>query len=211
MSDVVAITIHQPYASLVAHGVKEWETRPYPPAGWPDIPDGVRRMPGARVEPGQTVLIHASSKRPAIKTLDRFTDITGEPRALGASAWLDCAYHAVIPTPLGAVIATARITDVVPIAECDWRSDHICLPWSGELTHHSPMDWPHADGGTEHDITNQLPYGDWRPGRWAWRMEVVGRLAEPLSARGSQGVWRPDPALIAGVRAARITQEERHG
>lgn len=55
--DVVAITVDQPYASLIAHGIKEWETRPYPPAGWPGIPEGQRRMPGVRVEPGQEVLI----------------------------------------------------------------------------------------------------------------------------------------------------------
>lgn len=234
----VALTIHQPYASLLAHGIKKWETRPHPPAGWPGIPEGTRRMPGCRVEPGETVLIHAAAKRPTIKTLDRFTDITGEPRAQGAHAWLDCAYHAVIPTPLSAVVATARILDVVPIAECDWHSNHICLPWSGELTHHSPMDEPH-DNQTEHDISNQLPYGEWTPGRWAWRLGDVRLLDEPVReypvpvddagcsisycfgatgaemeqypickgcnydgtsmvpVRGRQGVWRPDPALVA--------------
>jgi hypothetical protein len=234
----VALTIHQPYPSLIAHGVKEWETRPHPPAGWSGIPEGTRRMPGCRVEPGETVLIHAAAKRPVHLSRvgewfvhSRFTEPESGPeiRRLGSvhnGELVPDRYERglAIPMPLGAVVATARILDVVPIAECDWHSNHICLPWSGELTHHSPMDEPH-DNQTEHDISDQLPYGEWTPGRWAWRLGDVRKLDEPVReylkpcgignqcwgedccpsplhggvvpVRGRQGVWRPAPALVA--------------
>ena len=41
---------------------------------------------------------------------------------------------------------------------------------------------PHADW----DISDQLPYGDWRPGRWAWRLTD----AEPVQSRPAPEVTR---------------------
>lgn len=32
-------------------------------------------------------------------------------------------------------------------------------------------------------------FGDWRPGRYAWRCENSRPLREPLPARGAQGIW----------------------
>lgn len=32
-------------------------------------------------------------------------------------------------------------------------------------------------------------FGDFTPGRWAWRLEDVRPLAEPLAARGRLGIW----------------------
>jgi hypothetical protein len=32
-------------------------------------------------------------------------------------------------------------------------------------------------------------YGDWQPGRWAWRVSDPVVLPEPKPARGQQGVW----------------------
>ena len=251
----VALTIHQPWASLIAHGIKVWETRPHPPAGWPGIAEGVRRVPGCRVEPGETVLIHAGTKRPehlsrvgewAIHSQFTEPDSGPEIRRLGSvhNGELVPDRHErglAIPIPLGAVVATARITDVVPIVDhagCRDGSPHVCLGFYGALAH-SKLHEPWPDGETEHDISDQLPYGEWTPGRWAWRLGDVRKLDEPLReypvpvdsagcstsycfgatgaemeqdpickgcnydgtrmvpVRGRQGVWRPDPALIA--------------
>ena len=36
--------------------------------------------------------------------------------------------------------------------------------------------------------------GDWTPGRFAWEFEVVKSLqAEPIPARGMQGLWEWEP------------------
>ena len=227
----VAINVDQPYASLIAHGIKEWETRPYPPAGWPGIPEGQRRMPGVRVEPGQEVLI--VSNRSMAKgwacwlsawnddDADRLNLMESLGWTLDESANGDGWCKVWKPSvPLGAVVAVARITDVVPITKCSGEH-HVCNSPSDVLLHHSPLHEPHADGETEHDISDQLPYGDWSPGRWAWRLDDVRRLTEPVTeyrvewdrswtppstkptpVRGRQGVWRPDPALVEAVERA---------
>lgn len=228
--DTLAISVYQPHASLIAHGVKGWETRPAPPAGWPGLPDGTSRMPGCRVTPEDELLIVSGKKRPSITHLPGFTDITGEPRAEGNEcAWLDVRSYpnTVLPLSFGAVVAVARVTDVVPITH---YSDN-------EHDYQDFIDWfPTEALGPEGlvlfrercsgpDISDQLPYGDWTPGRWAWRLEVT-RLREPVTThlcprcggwgscddcglcrgegdvpvRGRQGVWRPDPALVVTVR-----------
>lgn len=189
MSDVLAINVDQPYASLLAHGITNWLTAAEPP------PDGV-------------------------------TD----------AEWLIVS---------GAVLGVGRVLDVLPIvphAGCRDGSPHVCIGSYGMLAH-SKLHEPWPDGETEHDISDQLPYGDWSPGRWAWRMEVrrldppvreydcpecerwcevlvsnavghdridlpkhspLGGDGRPcpgvLPVRGRQGVWRPDPALVAVVR-----------
>jgi hypothetical protein len=43
-------------------------------------------------------------------------------------------------------------------------------------------------------------------GLWCWVLADVQRLAEPVSCRGYQGLWNPDPHTILAVRA-QMTQE----
>lgn len=232
----VALTIHQPYASLIAHGVKEWETRPHPPAGWPGISDGTRRQPGCRVEPGALVLIHAAVKPPRLQrhvgpwlldsTFDRLRMTKTIPASENGGLF---ASHHTIWLPLGAVVATARITDVVPIDVVPYPHGMDRWVWAppGRLDYCQLVYHEDYGGVGEHpvDISDQLPYGEWTPGRWAWRLGDVRKLDEPVReylkpcgignqcwgedccpsplhggvvpVRGRQGVWRPAPALVA--------------
>lgn len=41
--------------------------------------------------------------------------------------------------------------------------------------------------------------GDWQPGRYAWRLEDVHRLSEPLQLKGRQGMWTLPPDVAAEV------------
>lgn len=44
------------------------------------------------------------------------------------------------------------------------------------------------------DVTEeQRAFGDWRVGRWAWRLDVSKRFAEPIMVSGKQGLWEFDP------------------
>ncbi|MEK9724714.1 MAG: hypothetical protein VW405_14685 [Rhodospirillaceae bacterium] len=232
----VAINVDQPYASLIAHGIKEWETRPYPPAGWPGIPEGQRRMPGVRVEPGQEVLI--VSNRSMAKgwacwlsawnddDADRLNLMESLGWTLDESANGDGWCKVWKPSvPLGAVVAVARITDVVPIDVVPYPHGMDRWVWAppGRLDYCQLVYHEDYGGWGEHpaDISDQLPYGDWTPGRWAWRLDDVRRLTEPVTeyrvewdrswtppstkptpVRGRQGVWRPDPALVEAVERA---------
>ena len=41
----------------------------------------------------------------------------------------------------------------------------------------------------------ELVFGDYSPGRWAWRIEHVEALPQPVPARGRQGIWEWTPAM----------------
>lgn len=253
-ADPVAITVHQPHASLLAHEIKLWETRPHPPAGWPGIPEGVRRMPGCRIEPGQEVWVHSAARLG--REMDGPAGMIGTADKPMAVWWTVHRHDQIMvkhgvgfgtdadvyDLPLGAVLSRHRVTDVVPIvAEWDMAALAPYMRPMRSMLVHRVTDADNTDEA--HDISDQLPYGDWTPGRWAWRMELIERLETPVSeyavpaenagcsvsycagangwsgpeypicdgcnadgtrmapVRGRQGVWRPDPALVAAVRS----------
>ena len=126
-----ALTLWQPWASLIVLGHKRFETR-----SWKT--DGLI---------GERIAIHAA-KRPAedmnSKLLNELAALELEPAFL----------------PLGAVVGTGVTTDFC-------RTELIA------------PDLP----------ASELAFGDYSPGRWAWRIEDVEALPEPIPARGRQGIW----------------------
>lgn len=184
-----AIWLRQPWATLVAIGVKEWETRGAPPNG-PMRPDGVRGMPGLAIEPGERIVIVASKAAPT----------TGKD--VGDWYWEDtaadpeCIIHwgpwwRKYEAPLGVVVCTVVVAEALPIV--DDADDLADEPSLIEVTPSASKLLRFQDGEDEGaDISVQLPYGDWTPGRWAWRltdMEPVTGRPEPVVTRGNrQGV-----------------------
>ena len=89
-------------------------------------------------------------------------------------------------TGLGAVVGTAVLTDCVPIDDCGGyyesvvkvRRDNGTL-WRCYVDRH-PAD---AD-----DVSDQLPFGDFAPGRWAWLL-ADAEPCDPIPVTGRQGVW----------------------
>lgn len=156
-----AITIRQPHASLIAAGVKTIETRP--------------RSTSYRGR----IAIHAAkgerSEEAAIVALPAFHDalwphlgFTDRPMPAAVRARL----------PRGAVVASAVLTDCVPIGRCHdpYASEvpdfAVAVHWEGDRA------W-HVVGDTAADITDQLPYGDFSPGRWALLLDDI----KPTTAR----------------------------
>ena len=131
-----ALTLWQPWASLIVLRHKRFETR-----SW--------KMDGLI---GERIAIHAA-KRPS-KDLDY--ELINELAKLA----LDPAH-----LPLGAVVGSGVITAL-------FRTEAIApnLP------------------------RPELVFGDYSPGRWAWRIEDVEALPEPVPARGRQGIWEWTPA-----------------
>lgn len=41
----------------------------------------------------------------------------------------------------------------------------------------------------------ELIWGDWQPGRYAWKVQLVKVFDEPISLRGQQGLWDWQGAL----------------
>jgi activating signal cointegrator 1 len=137
-----ALTLMQPWASLVAIGAKRLETR-----SWTTRHRGklaihaARNFPGharqlCRQEPFRSVLARAGISDP------------GE-------------------LPRGMVLATCELTDIVRGGRPAALAVAALLPVS-----------PH-----------EVWFGDFSPGRYAWVLDDVQPLAEPVPARGALGLW----------------------
>ena len=178
-----ALTIRQPWASLIALGVKHIETR-----SW--------RASQSLI--GQTIAIHAGKWQP-------------EPGNEYGTGWWwhdDCGDPIIVeqnptngwnqaPAPLGAIVATATLADCLPMVDYAEES-HRPNPWNGK--HRL---WPNVRpgelwrtnpaGGPALDVSDQLPFGDFQPGRWAWMLTDV-QPCDPVPAKGKQGLWNWDGA-----------------
>jgi hypothetical protein len=101
-----AISLWQPYASLIAAKVKRFETR-----SW--------RPPGRLV--GQRIAIHAAARRPTAAELDALGGIVGD--VLGGY------WHRRIP--YGAVVCTTVIAGCYQVTH--WNGDRPALSAIGEI------------------------------------------------------------------------------
>lgn len=198
MSVELAITLDQPYPALIVAGVKDWETRPSPPNG-PMRPDGVRGLPGCAVHPGERIAIHAAAKQPKVgATIGEWTvedtSYTGHGESLisiGHDRPDMPGARLCWPLEFGAVVATAVVAEVAPIVAGPAHPGHDA--WISVMVHTRDtrlhLRRLTVTGITGEAISDQLPCGDWRPGRWAWRLTDV-RPVDPIPCRGAQGVWR---------------------
>lgn len=172
-----ALTVRQPWASLIALGIKTIETR-----SW-------------RTDHRGPIIVHAGAAKPTFR--DGSLGVVGrfvcERRAdLGGAYTLDDGAHDEI-LPLGAVVAIANLVDCVPIEECSEDRRHVCTFLGDALLHeplHEPLSWDSTyPPVSELVIGNQAPYGDFTPGRWAWLLDDVQPLAVPIPAKGRLGLW----------------------
>jgi hypothetical protein len=186
-----AISLHAPWATLVALGVKRYETR-----SWP--------APASVI--GQRVAIHQAVRQP-----DLGLDL-GPWRVVDAGQrdpvlWnRDTGEQAVLP--LGQVACTAIVGPSIRCGNATLDTGFIQL-----------------DAGLL-DVQDQLPYGDFSPGRWAWELTDIdttvtcpdckgvgnikalnaddlqplcerctgtGSLNLPVPAKGRQGLFRWEP------------------
>lgn len=134
-----ALTLTQPWAQLVALGLKRVETR-----SW-------------RTNYRGPFAIHAAKGMP-----HEAWEFAMDEMSLGV---------AVAPSklPRGAIVARARLVDVVPVEDVrDTISDR-----------------EHA-------------YGDYSDGRFAWLLEDVRVLGVPVECRGSLGLWTVPSGLLGG-------------
>lgn len=155
-----ALSLHQPWASLVALGVKNIETR-----SWATSYRG-------------PLAIHAAKRKP-----DEGTGLTVPS-----------------PIPLGAVVATCVLVDVVPIVEeipapAQWREPWGVVTVEPWLIEHY---WPGFGNPGSRYVGDQLPYGNFAVGRYAWLLDGIKALPEPVPVRGRQGLFECGwPSLLS--------------
>lgn len=166
-----AMTIRQPWATLIATGAKPFETRTF----------GPQKLIGERVA------IHAG-KMPvhiAMRGMD-------SPEVQTIAAAID--EEDFPDLPLGAVLCTAVIKGAYRLgAVCGLPTvpSRAIMETRGEpLTPN--MLGLHCDFRDPNEPMLTLPvdaFGDYTPGRWAWFLSDIERFPEPISATGKQGWW----------------------
>jgi hypothetical protein len=188
------LSLHQPHASLVAIGAKPIETRSWKP-------------PGSLI--GDRIAIHAAKKPP---TEDQEVGDFVVHKMAGGS-WAMRRGPLLMrpiwyPLPLGAILCTARLVDCVPVIGEDEDSGLAPLSgsgWHSYVRNHPDGQYGAAPGlwligynnltsGNPTRIEDQRPYGDYRPGRWAWLLDGIEALANPVPFTGRQGLvasWEP--------------------
>lgn len=147
-----AITLYQPWASLVAMGEKMIETR-----SWSTRYRG-------------ELAIHASKRFSPEE--QKFCN--REPFRSALVANNVCRIERDLP--LGMVIAVCKLVDCVRIPEVGRMTRAISNICNEDFILIPPP-------------TPELEFGDYAPGRWAWILDEVEILPEPISAKGMLGLW----------------------
>lgn len=170
-----ALTIWQPWASLIACGVKQYETR-----SWPTKYRG-------------PIAIHAAARytRKWDLPVDLAKVVDMEMAAGRCPKWE--------AMPFGAVIATAELVDVWHIAynvgeDAEEARRH---PIIAESMEGSKIDVPF--GRQFVPTGKEIILGDWAPGRYAWELANVKMLQSPIPVKGKQGLWNFEMPGDGGV------------
>lgn len=157
-----AITIWQPWASLLACGGKRFETRPWATS---------YRGP---------IAIHAAKKNvfDVLRLIQ--IPISNVMKMALRSEWEDL--------PTGAVIATANLIGCHEIGKIDAIERgfaEIEIPYAPQKT----GCWDCNRPGTWIDVTNlEVSFGDWTPGRYAWEFSDM-EMMTTIQVSGRQGLW----------------------
>lgn len=76
----------------------------------------------------------------------------------------------------GAILSTGILTDCKQVA-----MTRICDDDTAEILF--------MDGSLDQVPARELLFGDFSPGRWAWRIRDSELLPVPIPAKGRQGLW----------------------
>ena len=87
--------------------------------------------------------------------------------------------------PLGAIIAVANLKAIYRVAER--HTNHAVLSNGSEI------------------MGPEYAFGDYAPGRFAWKLENIRRFPEPIPFKGAQGIFSVPPELVAEQLAKAVT------
>lgn len=167
-----ALTLYQPWATLIAVGAKSIETR-----SWATSYRG-------------PIAIHASKNDEYAPLRDEEPYRSALLRAGLPSRVYDgveCVVRRAIP--LGVIVAVAELTHCIPSTGFSSVSEVLKLPR-----------WP-VPGKVFMACDAEWQFGDLGPGRFGWALSNVKRLAEPIPCRGAQGLWDVPADVEARIRA----------
>lgn len=171
-----AITVWQPWASLLASGAKKYETRSYP------------------ISYRGPIAIHAAKKSaPRI-----FSELIDEETAKSMFKHLsEHNFNLPEDLPCGVVVATAEIVNcwyIVNHPGTDVDKARY-IPVGAESMTLDKRD--PAFGDYFVPSQQEFSFGNWTPGRYAWELANVKILENPIQVNGKQGLWNIDLELIS--------------
>lgn len=172
-----AISLYQPYASLIACGAKPYETRSWAP-------------PRALI--GQTIAIHAAKKIDpgAAELAQELMYGQYEPGGFDLADRLEASMEGTPDNlmgafgqavmPIGCVVCTATLDAAFLLGEA---AEGTALPAASTQRRMTSRQMPGCftvryDG-----------FGHYAPGRWAWLLSNVKPLRPPAAAKGRQGFF----------------------
>lgn len=170
-----AITIWQPWASLWACGAKKFETR-----GWATSYRGPIAIHAAEISIyrvlRQVFPLGEWDYAPDFKAKQELMNAVR--KAFGTASTGKDIIQYLSELPRGAVIATADLIDC----------HEIVLHGGRGLSSESPG-WLETDRGIYEPTEQELLFGNWTPGRYAWEIANAKMLPEPIPAKGKQRIW----------------------
>lgn len=170
------LTVRQPWATLIVTGTKTIETRPF----------------GTSYRGPVAILAGATVKSMQVGDWNVEKDGPGQALLRGPAGW---PYR----LPFGALLGVVDLVDVAPIVpgwDCPRGERHVAVR-SGDSPSLHLCDGSGPEGWQA--VSDQLPLGDFAPGRNAWLLEDPRRLRSPIPAKGTLGLRDLDPALEALV------------
>lgn len=167
---MIALTLTQPWASLIAAGEKRVETR-----SWCPSPRVLYGYPGRPLAGGETRLaIHAAKGLAPVGGRRGLEQLCGTEPFRGALIRAGNADATMLP--LGAIVAVCRVEEIVRTET--YEGGYIA--------------------GTLPGARHELEFGDYTSGRFAWVLADVQRLDPPVThprLRGRLGIW-PVPPIV---------------
>ena len=172
-----AITIRQPWASLIALGLKNVETR-----SWTTTHRG-------------TIAIHAAAGMPPLADIPKGKSTLGDVDIVRDRSGIRI-HHPSLAwpylVPRGVIVATAEVLDCLPMVTPGAATDLPCIEVADAhvTLHANSCD----DDGFEYDLTGERALGDYTPGRYGWMLVDIQpiRRNQP-AARGQLGLWNWTP------------------
>lgn len=169
-----ALTLTQPWATLVAIGAKKIETR-----SWSTSyrgPLAIHAAVGLASVGGKRGLRDLVMTQPFFAAL---RDFMTEHSRISLSDAL----------PLGAIVATCELRDVRIIGR-ELNGDATIA--ADDMISFTPI------------LGNERAFGDYTPGRYAWLLANVQALPEPIPCKGALSLWEPDTLTQLAVARQQI-------
>lgn len=174
-----ALTLYQPWASLLGLKEKQFETR-----SWATKYRG-------------PIAIHAAQREPHLAAFPPTNVAVRSVKVLGLPFEIRTV-EALCSLPRGCIIAIAELVNVWHIVEHPGTNvdtaKHIPVGAESMTTDKHAPDFSDYFVPTEQEML----FGDWTQGRYAWEFANMRMLAQPIPATGHQRIWNFDetPHLV---------------